>query len=196
MLTTLLVRIKTMEKRCVTSGAAPDLETDLHALLDLVSETIEQVRELSYRLRPAALEELGLPVALRILVREMTADSDLSAHYETNVDETSLPHGLTVTLYRIAQEGLTNVLRHAGAEQVVVKLLQQDDCIIMDICDDGRGFIPFEITAAPEPGRRHLGLISMQERAAMAGGVLQVDSRLGEGTTLHVRIPLQEKVMA
>lgn len=189
MLTSLLVRIKTMEKQCPT----PELKSDLHTLLDLVSETVEQMRDLSYRLRPAALEELGLPVALRTLVREMTADTAVSAHYQTNLQKVPLPHGLDVTLYRIAQEGLTNVLRHAQAEQVTVKLLQEDNNVVMRICDDGCGFIPHAVTAVPEPDRRHLGLISMQERAAMAGGTLRIDSTPGEGTTLHVRVPLQEK---
>jgi signal transduction histidine kinase len=186
MLTTLLVRIKTLEKECPT----PPLQEGLQALLDMVSETIEQVRELSYRLRPAALEEFGLPVALGILVEEMTNDLPLTARYLTDLNDETLPSGVEVSLYRIAQEALTNVIRHAQAQLVQVALTQENQAILMSIKDDGCGFDPHMATAVSD--QHHLGLISMRERAAIAGGSLTLHTEPGTGTDLLVRLPLLE----
>jgi signal transduction histidine kinase len=190
MLTTLLVRIKTLERQC----DSPELQSGLQALMELVSDTVEQVRELSYGLRPAALEEFGLPVALHILVEEMTQDAPLQATYYSNLPEDALPTATEVTLYRIAQEALTNVLRHAGAENVQVTLLGDGNVVRMSIVDDGCGFDVHQISGAN--GQRHLGLISIRERAAMARGALTVESTPGEGTSLLVRIPLLERFPA
>lgn len=190
MLTSLLVRIKTLEKACPT----PELHDGLQSLLSMVSETIEQVRELSYRLRPAALEEFGLPIALNILVEEMTADSPITAHCHTNMPNDVLPSGVEVTLYRIAQEALTNVVRHAQASTVHVTLDQDISAVTLRIQDDGRGFDPHQTTVISD--RRHLGLISMRERAAIAGGALTIDAAPGAGATLLVRIPLPEGIPA
>jgi signal transduction histidine kinase len=188
MLTTLLVRIKTLEKECPT----PALQSGLHALLAIVSETIDQVRDLSYQLRPAALEEFGLPVALGILVDEMTADLTITGHYRCDLADESLALGSEVILYRIAQEALTNVVRHAAAENVRLTLTAENNVLLLAIQDDGRGFDPYRPTTAA--GQRNLGLISMRERAAMAGGALTVNSAPNAGTTLLVRVPLLEGI--
>ncbi|MBK8900690.1 MAG: GAF domain-containing protein [Anaerolineaceae bacterium] len=188
MLTTLLVRIKTLEKECPTGS----MQNGLQTLLDMVSQTIEQVRELSYRLRPAALEEFGLPVALGILVDEMMADSPITARYLTDLTEDNLPPEIEVTLYRIAQEALTNVIRHARARTVQVALSMENQAILMSVKDDGCGFEPHVVTAVSQ--KRHLGLISMRERAAIAGGSLTLNTEPGAGTSVLVRFPLPEGI--
>ncbi len=188
MLTSLLVRIKTLEKK----SASPEVKQGLEVLLDLVAETIEQMRELSHRLRPAALEEFGLAVALRTLVQEMTQHTSITAYTHFDLGDVLLPPSVDVTLYRIAQEGLTNVVRHAKASEITVELTVNDSAIMMTIEDNGRGFSPYHLTA--EPGTRHLGLIGMRERAAIAGGYLTVYSAPNQGTTLHVRVPILEGV--
>jgi signal transduction histidine kinase len=190
MLTSLLVRIKTLEKK----AASPEVEQGLAVLLDLVSETIEQVRELSHRLRPAALEEFGLAVALRTLVHEMTHQEEITAHCHLELNGIALPPGIDVTLYRIAQEGLTNILRHAQANEISVTLTAEDNVISLIIEDNGRGFSPYHLTAAP--GQRHMGLIGMRERAAIAGGYLDVYSAPDKGTSLRVRVPLLQSALA
>ncbi|MBK8986559.1 MAG: HAMP domain-containing protein [Chloroflexi bacterium] len=188
MLTSLLVRIKTLEKKAIV----PDTQRELEALLDIVSETIEQVRELSHRLRPAALEEFGLAVALRTLVKEMTSQTGITAHCYLDLNGVVLPSGVDVILYRIAQEGLTNILRHARANEITVRLTSDENAVLMTIEDNGRGFSPHRLTA--DPGARHLGLIDMRERAAIAGGYLDVYSAPNQGTTIQVRVPLLEGV--
>lgn len=188
MLTSLLVRLKTAERKATDV----DLRDNLTAALDIVAETIEHVRDLSYRLRPPALEEFGLPVALQTLAEDMAAQDGLQVTCDLDLANTTFPPGLDVTLYRIAQEGLTNVLRHAQATHVTVVLRREPNNIFLKIEDDGRGFSPQEVV--PVEGQRHLGLISMRERAALAGGELEVYSAPGQGTCVEVRVPLMEKV--
>lgn len=183
MLTSLLVRIKMMEKK----ASIPEIQGGLDDMLDVVSGTIEQIRELSYRLRPAALEEFGLAVALETLATDMAHEAGLTICCECQINGAKLPPGIEVILYRIAQEALTNVLRHAHATTVSVKLTRIADKVCMSINDDGRGFAPH---ATPTDSDRHLGLISMQERAAIAGGKLEIDSTPGQGTTINVYIPV------
>jgi signal transduction histidine kinase len=184
MLTSLLVRIKTLEKQALK----PEVQSGLAGMLETVSETIEQVRELSYRLRPAALEQFGLSVALETLVSEMAAESGLDYACHFDGQQVSLPQGIEVTLYRIAQEALTNVVRHAQAGCVVVSLQLVTQGVLMSIEDDGCGFSPRQTTE--NNGRRHLGLISMHERAAIVGGQLDVYSAPGQGTAVKVLIPV------
>lgn len=93
-------------------------------------------------------------------------------------------------LYRIVQEGLTNVVRHAGASQVSIALEQKEHAIHLKIEDDGKGFEPGQI--ATDENNRHLGLISMSERAELIGGNLDIYSTLGKGTTIEVQVPLSK----
>ena len=190
MLTTLLVRLKTLERQSATTP----LQHGLASSLDLVSETIEQVRDLSYRLRPAALEEFGLTVALRTLVAETLEDAGIATRYQADLGDTVLPHSVEVSLYRIAQEALTNVLRHAQAQTVIVELARHSGVISLRIRDDGVGFVPHQTAA--QDGKHHLGLVSMAERARMVGGTFNVDSVPGKGTTIQVYVPLQESAGA
>lgn len=186
MLTSLLVRIKTLEGASSLSA----IRAGLDALLDLTAETIDQVRDLSYRLRPAALEEFGLAVALHILVEEIAVKAHLKSTCQIDLADRSLSPGVEATLYRIAQESLTNIVRHASANHVDVEVATTDECVTMQIEDDGCGFAPEGLAA--EPGARHLGLIGMHERAAVAGGTLDVYSAPDKGTTIVVSIPLLE----
>jgi signal transduction histidine kinase len=186
MLTSLLVRIKMLEKQSGT----PAVQTGLADMLGTVSETIEQVRELSYRLRPAALEEFGLAVALETLVTEMATDAGLAYDCQFDWQDAILPQGIEVTLYRIAQEALTNVVRHARAGRVEVALGCVPQGVLMRIEDDGRGFSPYQ--SPDKDGRRHLGLISMHERASIVGGQLEIYSAPGQGTAVHVLVPLSD----
>jgi signal transduction histidine kinase len=190
MLTTLLVRLKTLE----TQTTDVPVRHGLANTLELLSTTIEQVRDLSYRLRPAALEEFGLAVALRTLVAETLEDGGIAARCRLELGDLLLPHGVEVSLYRIAQEALTNVVRHARAERVEVTLAAGNGGITLQIRDDGCGFATHQVTN--HGTQRHLGLISMTERAQMVGGRLRVESAPGKGTAIHVFVPLPEQVSA
>lgn len=183
-LTGLLLRLKMLEKK-VSPG---ELSEDIGILLKLVSDSIEQIRELSHSLRPAALEEFGLAFALENLVEDLFAGTGTLTKCSSQLVTSELPKEIETALYRIAQEALTNVLRHAQASHVRLELLTTPISICLRVEDDGCGF---DVDAFPldSPGK-HLGLISIQERAEMLGGSLVVSSAPGEGTSIEVRIPL------
>jgi signal transduction histidine kinase len=184
-LTTLLVRLKALEKQA-PPGAVAD---GLGRLQALTSDSIEQVRELSYQLHPAALEAFGLARALDTLVTDVAGPAGLEVHKDLTLRQ-SLPLDVQTGLYRIAQESLTNILRHAGARRVEVELVETPYGVALRIEDDGRGFDPDAAPAAPS--RPHMGLISMQERAELLGGSLTVFSAPGAGTSVQVRVPVVE----
>lgn len=184
MLTSLLVRIKTLEKK----ADAVDLRSGLASALDVATETLEQVRDLSYRLRPASLDEFGLPVALETLAHDMADESGFDLAFTSAMSDAQLTREAEVTIYRIAQEALTNVVRHADARYLEMELTSTASAVSLRIEDDGRGFSPYQAPNAV--GQRHMGLISMQERAEIIGGSFDLASAPGHGTRILVQIPL------
>jgi signal transduction histidine kinase len=182
-LTSLLIRLKAMENLCQDD----QLEENLHKMQDVVAETINRIRDLSYQLRPPSLEEFGFGTAIHALAEEMTSQSDIKVKIKEKLEQET-PHDLALVLYRIVQEGLTNILRHAEAEQVKIDLHQDGNLVYLSIEDDGKGFDPTEIH--PKEGKRHLGLISMHERAELIGGMMEMYSAPGEGTMIKVQVPL------
>ena len=139
---------------------------------------------LSWELKPTEIEELGLVNALRSFVREWSTQYGISAEFESRVDgDLKLTRQIETNLYRITQEALNNVLRHADAHYVSVLLQRQRSNLVLIVEDDGRGFEP-----ASDAGDG-LGLAGMRERSALLKGEMEVESRPGEGTTVIVRIP-------
>lgn len=184
-LTSLLIRLKTLEK----TAAAEGLKNNVSDLCQSTSETIEQIRGISHRLRPAALEEFGLEVALRTLSEEMLSEVGIICKYEIDLQSQRLPFEIETNLYRIAQEGLTNIVRHAEASRVKIQIDVSPTAVDLMIEDDGKGFSVENFSN--NTTSRRLGLISIQERSDMISGTLIVKSAPGAGTLLHVRVPLE-----
>jgi signal transduction histidine kinase len=184
-LTGLLMHLKALERR----AQATELHDDLAESLDLVSGTIKELRQISHHLRPAALDELGLETAILTLLRDMCQESPLQWETEINLDERPVPNEIEIGLYRIAQECLTNVLRHAQATSLRLELVRDPQAIRMAIEDNGSGFEP---EAVASNGQRGIGLLSMQERTELLGGTFDVFSGVGEGTLVQVRVPMSE----
>ena len=182
-LTSLLIQLKAMENLCENEA----LEGNLHKMQDVVAETINRIRDLSYQLRPPSLEEFGFGTAVHALAEEMTDQTDIKIRIKDKLQQEVSPD-LALVLYRIVQEGLTNIIRHAQANQVTIDLVQNGNLLHLVIEDDGKGFDPAQIL--PEEGKRHLGLISMHERAELIGGNMEMYSAPGEGTTIKVQVPL------
>ncbi len=160
-------------------------------LLDDVSETItlaiSRLRHLLFELRPTALDHEGLGPALRMYLD--VAEEETSTSYHLDDHLTSQPSEASrVILYRIAQEVLTNVRKHACAGRVTVTLAERDDGYYVRVADDGIGF---DTEAAARPG--HLGLATIEERAALAGGWLRVESAPDCGTTVEFWIAPEPK---
>ena len=160
------------------------------ANLQALTETIgREVHALAVQLRPTVLDDLGLVRALTNLLEVWSQRTGVKAELHTRgVEEPRLPSEVEITLYRIVQEALTNVMKHAGATRVSVVLNRQDGTVAAVIEDDGRGF---DLEEKKPGGRPGLGLVGMQERATLLGGRVTVESTPGSGTSVFVRIPLQ-----
>jgi signal transduction histidine kinase len=160
------------------------------ALSAHIDSTIRMVRRISTELRPGVLDHLGLGAALEWQANEFQNRTGIRCDVRTNLRETMLDQDLSTTFFRIFQETLTNVIRHAGATQVAVTLKQLAGEIILLVTDNGRGITSVEISNSSS-----MGLLGMRERAALLGGRFEI-SRLprGQGTRVTVSIPLPRRI--
>jgi signal transduction histidine kinase len=147
----------------------------------LAVDTLQDVRRLAVELRPKVLDDFGLEAALERLTRTFGEQTGLSVHFVGGLDEEQLPPELATAFYRIVQEALTNVAKHAQARMVSILLTRKNRRVMLVIEDDGRGFDP----ARPVDG---FGIQGMRERVDLLGGTLKVESGAGAGTTLAVEV--------
>ena len=164
-------------------GSPPALERALGGL----TESLDEVRRISHRLRPAMLDELGLPAALELLARE--ADDAGAARVDLRVvgEDVALPEEVKTALFRVTQEALANVAKHAQAQQVLLELTFAGEGLALDIGDDGQGF---ELDRVQLDPRRGIGLRNMRERLESIGGSFEVRAAPGAGTRLRAKVPL------
>jgi PAS domain S-box-containing protein len=160
---------------------------DLARALQLVQQTVGEARYVIADLRPTALDDFGLAAAVRLQV-EKISNQGSQIDYEEALGDERLPPEVETALYRVAQEALTNVHKHAPSARVRISLRRLNDSVRLQVRDWGPGFNPEKITDGGGPGER-LGLSSMRERMALLGGHLEVHSRPGEGTLVVAEIP-------
>jgi PAS domain S-box-containing protein len=166
-------------------GGGPEIEARLQTMQRTLDETLETTRRLSAELRPELLDDLGLPAAVAWQVHQLEARSGVTFQLDMPAPEAlALDPRRALALYRVLQEALTNVVRHAHARHVQVRLALEGDDVVLVIGDDGRG-----ITDQQRDDPRSLGLLGMRERAAALGGRLTVQGAPGAGTTVTARIP-------
>ena len=159
----------------------------LEELESLSEQTIENLRRLTRALRPIYLEDLGLVTALEMLVRETSDINALSVNFQKSGQERRLAGEVELVLYRIAQEALNNVVRHAKASDAKLRIVYAEDKVELEVSDNGVGFlIPNSPTDFAPSG--HFGLLGMHERAELIGARLKIESALGGGTRLTVRL--------
>ena len=171
-------------------GRAPTLGERVRWLQELAGTIGRDLHRVAADLRPTALDDLGLPRALAALAADWSARYGVIADVQVIGSEERLPDEVATATYRVVQEALTNVLKHARARTVSVVLDRRPRDLRVVIEDDGAGFDP-ELPASTVPGaRRRLGLLGMRERLGLIGGTLRVESSPGAGTTLFVVIPL------
>ena len=166
------------------------LSENVSKLEDLSDRLMQDTHRLAWELRPAALDDFGLEMALRRYADEWAALSGVPLDFHSQgVTARRLAREVETTLYRIAREALTNVFRHAGAKRVSLLLERRAKHVSLIVEDDGRGFDAAAMLRAPA-SQSKLGLSGMQERAALAGGSVEIESSRGAGTTVFVRMPL------
>ena len=165
------------------------LRSRLAALKELTSEVGREVNRLAWEIRPASLDELGLPAAVRHLAEIWRKRATLEFDLRITLRDQRLDPGVESVLYRVLQEAITNVARHAEASHVAVILDVRDREVQLVIEDDGRGFVPDGASATARP-TGSLGLLGIRERLSQIGGTLEIESAPGRGTTLFIRVPL------
>jgi signal transduction histidine kinase len=170
----------------------PAVGENLGKLENLAEGLMRDIHRLAWELRPSVLDDLGLNLALERYAAEWSQNTGVPVDWHTGEDlgAQRLPHELETTLYRVAQEALTNVTRHAQAKRVSVLLERRPAYVSLIVEDDGRGFeaqTVMKVCAAQ--GR--LGLLGMEERVRLAGGTLSIESSPGAGATVFVRLPLE-----
>jgi signal transduction histidine kinase len=149
---------------------------------------IKRVRRFSQDLRPSILDDLGLLPTLEELTADLNRQDGLQAEFRIRGGERRLSSEMELTLFRIAQEALNNVRKHAGASRVVTTVELSDSAVKVTVEDDGKGFNPPTLTDHPTHVGK-LGLIGMHERARLLGGTLVVNSEPGRGTRVIVSVP-------
>jgi signal transduction histidine kinase len=181
-LTSILLGLKTI-RAAAGEAEAERAEAEVRAL---VVQALQDVRALAVELRPSALDDFGLGPALQRLAETFAQRSGIDTVVETNL-EARLPAEIETTLYRVVQEALTNVVKHAGAARVSIVVSSQEASVAVTIDDDGTGFEPADVRDDA------LGLLGMRERLALVGGTLSVESSPDAGTTLAARVPISER---
>lgn len=164
-----------------------DHHRNLNPLNDAVSAAIGHIRELIFALRPGALDYARLPFVLENFIDQVTADWEVQAKLHYAVDSEPPPH-LALTIFRIIQEALDNVRRHAQATDVHVRVMPRDSGILCEVTDNGIG----SETSDRAPGAESLGLMEMTARAKSVGGWLELRGERGAGTTLRFWVPTVE----
>jgi signal transduction histidine kinase len=176
-LTSVLLGLKAVE-------TADDVPAALANLRELVVGTLQDVRRLAVELRPKALDDFGLVPAVERLVETFRAATGMSVQLESRLGEARLPSEVETTLYRVVQEGLTNIAKHAGAQTVSVLLVRRNASVSALVEDDGTGF------SRADEAEGGIGLAGMRERLALLDGRLTIESDPATGTTLVAEVPL------
>lgn len=168
--------------------AGTPLRQDLREVREIAQSTLNNIRSLSQALHPVLLDEQGLVSTLDWYLPMVERQTGLKVHYEKSGSVFPVEGTAVVQVYRVLQEALNNVKRHAGAQEVWVRLELQNEALTLEVEDHGKGF-------SPEQGHHGIGLVGMRERAELVGGTLQVSQREGGGTIVRLVVPA-EKVEA
>jgi PAS domain S-box-containing protein len=167
------------------AGQLQGMRDKLAAMVGLTDTTINVVRRIASELRPSILDDLGLLEAIEWQTQQFQARTGIQCRCDCSLQSIPLGDQQSTAVFRIVQEALTNILRHAQATGVVVAMKEDDAMFILTVADNGRGITPAEMVS-----RDSLGLLGMQERAHLIGGCVDIVGLKGTGTTLHVRVPL------
>ena len=187
-LTGLKFQLAATRKRLPEDPARP-LANDFTEMSALVDTMIHSVRRIATELRPAVLDRFGVPAAIEWQAREFQARTGIRCDCR-QVEEVTVPDELGTSVFRIFQEALTNVARHAGATQVRVTLRRMPDLLVLEVEDNGCGITPDQVLASGS-----LGLLGMRERTRIAGGELEIEGRPSASTKVTARFPLPAEMI-
>jgi len=161
-----------------------EIHNRINGMTTLIESTINTVRRIASELRPGVLDDLGLVAAIEWQIEQFQARSGLKCHWTNNASDIELSRERASAVFRILQEILTNVLRHARAANLYVRLGRNQNYFELEVRDDGQG-----ITESQRQNSGSLGLLGMKERALLVGGEVHITGKEGGGTTVLVRVP-------
>ena len=153
----------------------------------LIDDVIQTIRKISTELRPGILDDLGLVSALEWQVEDFKNRTQIQSEFSSTLEDRNLNRDLSTALFRIFQETLTNIIRHAQATHVKVSIRKDAGFIILTVEDNGKGIAEREVSDS-----KSLGLLGIRERALILGGEVQIRGRKGRGTRVEVKIPFKE----
>jgi two-component system sensor histidine kinase UhpB len=183
-LTALKIQLESLAK------AGEETPRRVDECVETTRHTLERVRQLSLSLRPLQLDDLGLVAALRSHLDRQAGLGGLAPHFDSGEAPPQLPPEIETACFRVAQEAITNVLRHARARNLWLRLFTAGDRLALSVRDDGGGFDP-EAARRRAAAGGSMGLAGMEERVAIAGGSIELRSAAGQGTVLLATFPLQ-----
>jgi signal transduction histidine kinase len=169
----------------LNGAAIPSIDERISRMTDMIDTTITTVRRIASDLRPSVLDDLGLIAAIEWQAQQFQSRTGIRCECRTASDALDLDRDQATAVFRIFQEILTNVLRHAGATRVRVDVRKESTNFVLEVVDNGRG-----ITEYDKANAASLGLLGMRERAVLAGGEVLIRGAEGQGTSVVVRVPL------
>lgn len=169
------------------------VKLELQTMIDTIKTIINGMREIIYNLRPMSLDNLGLAVTIDAYCLQLKKNYDIEVNFQNSAQEPETPAIWKVTLYRILQEACGNVVKHAKATRIDIKLSQEMEQLRLEILDNGTGFDTKKMIEPVNEQFHGFGLSMMKERVALLGGTIYINSVIGEGTTVSVTIPLTKK---
>jgi signal transduction histidine kinase/ligand-binding sensor domain-containing protein len=180
-----------IKNRAMLSLNSPDDKEhafeQLEEIADGASQAIDEVREIAYNLRPFQLDRLGLTKAIDSMLRKVSGGGAIALVAELDPIDGLISKDSEINLYRIVQEGVNNIVKHARATEAQITLCRRDAELLLTICDNGIGFSP----GAAGPDGSGFGLLGLGERAAILGGTIAIESSPGQGTTITVTVPIE-----
>jgi PAS domain S-box-containing protein len=172
---------------------SPEKKKKISEISQVLQDSISSVRDLSYDLRPAGMDQLGLVRTVYQLCEDFSEKNNLNVDfYSAGVKDLKLDFDTAINLYRLIQEGLNNIKQHARADNVIIRLVASSPNIILRIEDDGRGF-DVDKRMAEALQEKRMGLSNMEERVSLLAGKMDIKSQAARGTRIFIEIPWQEK---
>jgi signal transduction histidine kinase len=163
--------------------------TQAQAMLALLDSTVKTVRRIATDLRPGVLDDFGLVAAIEWQLQDFQTRAGIECQFRATTDDVPLPPEAATAMFRIFQETLTNVARHANATRVEVDLEQHPDRVLLRVSDNGQGIAQPDVF-----GTKSLGLLGMRERVHLLAGELDIHGQPGEGTVVVVQVPLPRAI--
>jgi PAS domain S-box-containing protein len=184
-LTGLKMDISWLSKKIKTKDS--EIQQKIKETIELIDGTVITVRRIATELRPSILDDLGLVAAMEWQSEEFERRSGIRTDFKSNVSSATVPADLATSIFRIYQESLTNVMRHADATKVSASLQINNEDVRLNISDDGKGFVVEEIA-----NKKTLGLMGMRERATLLGGSYEIISEPEDGTSVNIIVPFKK----